>query len=414
VRLIERTLYVASIMTLVTVVVPALAYASASIPPAQQPVARCASSAKSLQQSIIVVRARALSSSRAANVRLAAIRVSRRVQRLNQDVIGLNRSTLSPGSVGDASWSALDALDRQLIRVNRATLRLDRLAHVGTAGSRSGILARIRTLTAQVIALRADVLARWHKLAWSDEFDGPEGAVPDRAKWQIMTGGNGHGNNELEYYTALPSNVALDGAGHLAITARRQTYSGGGFTCDFTSGEIATRGGWKEAPLYATAYGSIQASIKLPIGQGLWPAFWAMGADADQVGWPECGEIDIMENVGQSPFTVFGSIHGPTSTAISDGYGLTTTAQSTVSLASGFHVYGVNWSPNRVQMTLDGAPYATYTPTSLQKEQQWVFDKPFFLILNLAVGGTGPGTPAATTRFPGTMLVAWVRVYSWQ
>ncbi len=120
-----------------------------------------------------------------------------------------------------------------------------------------------------------------------------------------------------------------------------------------------------------------------------------------------------MECIGREPFTVFSTVHGP-STASSDGYGLTISHQTIAELSEGFHVYGLNWAPNFVQMTLDGVPYATYTPRSLSDGQRWVFNKPFFLILDLAVGGAWDGAPDATTPFPATMLVDWVRVYSWR
>jgi beta-glucanase (GH16 family) len=243
-------------------------------------------------------------------------------------------------------------------------------------------------------------------LLWSDEFTGPCGAGPDPKKWRVDTGGNGFGNEELEYYTARKRNMALDGQGHLAISALHETHSGGGYTRNYTSGKID---GQRK---YSTTYGSIQASIELPAGRGLWPAFWALGVDIDKVGWPKSGEIDMMENLGQRPLTAYGSIHGP-STLKPYRFGLTTSVLAETSLSQGFHVYGVNRSRNLVQMTLDGVPYATYRPSSLSRGRHWVFNRPFFLILDLAVGGKWPGAPNATTQFPATMLVDWVRVYAW-
>jgi beta-glucanase (GH16 family) len=244
------------------------------------------------------------------------------------------------------------------------------------------------------------------KLLWSDQFGGAAGSPPDATKWVIDTGGNGFGNNELEYYTSRASNVSLDGAGHLKITALRERYGNGAVTRSYTSGKIESKG------KYNASYGSIQASIELPSGQGLLPAFWAVGADIDKVGWPRCGEMDIMENLGRDPYRVFGSIHGPCASG-SAAYGLTGSTRSGVALSQGFHVYGVDWSPSLVQMTLDGVPYASYTPDSLPHGCQWVFTKPAFLLLDLAVGGNWPGAPAATTRFPATMLVDWVRAYGY-
>jgi beta-glucanase (GH16 family) len=243
------------------------------------------------------------------------------------------------------------------------------------------------------------------QLVWSDEFNGPAGASPDTTKWTFDRGGGGWGNNELEYYTSRPTNVALDGQGHLAITARREPYSGHGVTREYTSARLQTLG------LFATTYGQIDARIKLPAGRGLWPAFWAVGSNVENIGWPNAGEIDIMESLGNEPFTLYGSIHGPELGAPT-GYKFTTPHRSASSLAGGFHTYGIEWSPGAIVFTFEGIPYATRTPASLPSGGRWVFDKPFFLLLNLAVGGNWPGAPNASTPFPATMLVDWVRVYS--
>jgi beta-glucanase (GH16 family)/transcriptional regulator with XRE-family HTH domain len=241
-----------------------------------------------------------------------------------------------------------------------------------------------------------------HTLIWHDEFAGPAGAPPDPTKWQVVTGGDGWGNDELEDYTSRASNVSLDGKGHLVITAEQGTYTdGSGVTRNYTSGRIQTKG------LYQSKYGQIEARIQLPAGQGLWPAFWALGDGA----WPAAGEIDLMENIGSDPFTIIGSIHGP-QVGSPRGYAISAEAHSRVSLASAFHIYGVEWSPTKIVFTLDGVPYATQTPSDLSSKQSWVFNKPFYLLLNVAVGGTWPGSPDAASRFPATMLVDWVRVYS--
>ena len=270
----------------------------------------------------------------------------------------------------------------------------------------SGTVTRGASATPRCVATRVSLQSLpAGTLLWSDEFSGPSGAPPDPRNWAIDTGGSGFGNDELELYTSRARNVALDGRGHLAITALRETCSGDGCTRAYTSARIEGLG------KHSLTYGSIRARIRLPAGQGLWPAFWALGSDVDEVGWPGSGEIDIMENLGQAPFTAYGSIHGPAGDGAS-AYGLTTAVRSATSLARAFHVYGVDWSPDRLRMTLDGVPYATYTPRSLSAGQQWVFDHPFFLVLDLAVGGDWPGAPAATTPFPATMLVDWVRVYS--
>ena len=167
------------------------------------------------------------------------------------------------------------------------------------------------------------------------------------------------GNDELQYYTSNSNNLAVDGAGHLVITALSGSYTGSdGVTRNYTSGAIQTKG------LFQARYGTLEARIEIPQGQGMWPAFWAVGSDTDSVGWPRCGEIDMMENLRNDPFTIYGSIHGPQS-GVANGYGITTAKHSHVSLAGGFHLYGVTWSPNKLVFTLDGAAYATYTPESL-------------------------------------------------
>lgn len=243
------------------------------------------------------------------------------------------------------------------------------------------------------------------RLIWSDEFDGPAGAPPDPGKWNAEVGGDGWGNEELEYYTARADNVALNGHGQLAITARHESYTGAdGLTREYTSARLQTKG------LFATKYGRIEARIKLPSGRGLWPAFWALGSNIEDVGWPACGEIDVMESLGNEPFLLYGSVHGP-ATGEQQGYRLTAFERSPVSLASSYHIYGVQWSASAIVFTFDGVPYSTRTPASLSAGAQWVFDKPFFLVLNLAVGGTWPGAPDSSTLFPATMLIDWVRVY---
>lgn len=243
------------------------------------------------------------------------------------------------------------------------------------------------------------------KLIWSDDFNGPPGAPPDPAKWHAVTGAYGAGSHELEYYTGRSSNVALDGAGHLVLTGVRETYRRHGVTRRYTSARIETGG------RFETMYGELEARIKLPEGYGLWPAFWALGSDYARVGWPGSGEIDMMEALGKDPFVYYGSVHGP-SRASPDGWTMTVAKRSRTSLAAGFHVYGVRWSPGKVVFTFDGVPYATRTPAALRPGERWVLDRPFYLLLDLAVGGEWPGNPDASTRFPARMVVDWVRVYS--
>jgi len=240
-------------------------------------------------------------------------------------------------------------------------------------------------------------------LTWSDEFDGPDGSLPDPAKWAFDTGGGGWGNGELESYTARAQNAQIQG-GNLVITARRETYTGAdGITCDYTSARLKTLG------LFSQAYGRFEARIRIPAGQGMWPAFWMLGNDFPTAGWPACGEVDIMENIGIQPATLYGSIHGP---GFIGGNLSTTINLPTGALADDFHIYAVEWQAGEIDLYLDSTLYAAYTPASLPPGSTWVFDQPFFLILNVAVGGGWPGPPDASTVFPQTMLVDYVRVYS--
>jgi len=240
-------------------------------------------------------------------------------------------------------------------------------------------------------------------LVWSDEFGGSNGSAPDSSKWTIETGGDGWGNHELEYYTSRVQNVQIQN-GSLVITALKETYAGkDGVSRSYTSARMKTAGKFEQQ------YGRFEASIKIPYGQGMWPAFWMLGNNSGPVGWPGCGEIDIMENIGKEPAIVHGTIHGP-------GYSGAEGIGSSFSLAKGrfaddSHLYAVEWEPNVMRFYVDGNLYATRTPADLPQGTKWVYDHPFFMILNLAVGGDWPGAPDSTTVFPQTMLVDYVRVY---
>lgn len=240
---------------------------------------------------------------------------------------------------------------------------------------------------------------REYVIVWQDEFEGPAGQLPDPGRWRFDIGTD-WGNGQLEYDTDRPVNVSLDGDGHLAITAREELFLGR----QYTSGRINTRG------FFDQTRGRFEARIRLPIGQGIWPAFWLLGANFEQVGWPSCGEIDIMEYRGQEPRIVHGSLHGP---GYSGGNALT----GSFNLAGGqgfndgFHVFAVEWNANSITWIVDDTLYQTVTSSSVPSGHQWVFDHPFFIILNVAVGGGFVGAPDAGTSFPQTMLVDWVRVY---
>ncbi len=242
------------------------------------------------------------------------------------------------------------------------------------------------------------------KLAWSDEFNGPNGSAIDSSRWVIEVGGEGWGNQELEYYTNRPQNLFIQD-GHLVIQALRESYTGSdGVRREYTSARLKTAG------KFTQAYGRFEARIKVPSGQGMWPAFWMLGDDIGSAGWPGCGEIDIMENIGKEPSTVHGSIHGPGFVG-GDGIEAPYKLPGKRRFADDFHIFAVEWEPNAIRFYVDRALYVTRTPADLRHGWKWVFDHPFFLVLNLAVGGDWPGNPDATTVFPKQMLVDYVRVY---
>lgn len=244
-------------------------------------------------------------------------------------------------------------------------------------------------------------------LTWSDEFDGPDGSAVDPTKWKHDVGGTGWGNQELEYYTDGTQNAVQQG-GYLVITATPNgasqytcSYPDGG-ACQYTSARLLTQG------LFSQTYGRFEARAKMPYGQGLWPAFWMLGDDIDTVSWPACGEIDILETIGTDITDNHGSLHAPSfnPTAI---YPLPDGG----SYADGFHVFAAEWEPGVVRFYVDDALYETVTSAQADGGGAvWEFDgHPFFLLVNVAVGGQWPGSPDNTTVFPQTLQVDWVRVY---
>lgn len=230
-------------------------------------------------------------------------------------------------------------------------------------------------------------------LDWHDEFDGP---ALDHARWHEETGDPRNGNGEQQFYTARPENLRIED-GKLVIEARREPMGG----MAHTSARINTRGRVERT------HGRYEARIRIPRGQGIWPAFWLLGAACGKVPWPRCGEIDIMENIGKEPGLVHGTLHGP-------GYSGDKGIGRPQALAEGayaddFHVYALEWEPSEIRWYRDGILYHTARPDLVKGD--WVFEHPFFVILNLAVGGGWPGNPDAATRYPQQMLVDYVRVY---
>ena len=286
-------------------------------------------------------------------------------------------------------------------------------------------------------------VATFTNLEMADEFD-VEGA-PNSEIWNfdIGTGPNsdGWGNNELQYYTSRSENVTVQN-GLLVISAIEEDYNG----ASFTSAKLLTKG------KFSQAYGRFEARIKVPGGSGLWPAFWLLGENFDVDGWPQCGEIDIMEYRRQEPTLVSGSIHGPGYSGETDPQGQVTKSYDLGNdrFDAGFHVFGIEWGPEYINYYIDDVLYNQITPSDIEVTPtdavyslndaveaveameatedtpaveaveaveatvitgDWVFNKPFYIIINLAVGGNFPGNPDSGESFPHNMLVDYVRVY---
>jgi beta-glucanase (GH16 family) len=249
------------------------------------------------------------------------------------------------------------------------------------------------------------------KLVWSDEFNNKVGTAPNPNVWGQEVGDGtvngipGWGNSELEYYTGGTNNVATNGFGSLQITAKEadgslMCYYG---PCEYTSARLLTK------ERFEVAYGRLEARIKVPKGAGLWPAFWMLGTDIDQVNWPQTGEIDIMEFVGREPNQVFGTLHGPGYSG-GQSYGKVYNLSQPVSDA--YHVFAVEWQPDHIVWSIDGIPYFTATPNDpFLQGKQWVFNHPFFILMNVAVGGNFGGAVGEDTTFPQSMSVDYVRLF---
>jgi len=237
-------------------------------------------------------------------------------------------------------------------------------------------------------------------LTFREEWNGPAGEGIDTSKWTPVNRGDGFGNNELQYYTPRSENVRTDGEGSLIIEVREEAYMGR----MYTSTRLESSGKFEQQ------YGRFEIRAKLPFGQGIWPAFWLLGNDISQVSWPQCGEIDIMEHVGRMPSTNYGSLHGP---GYSGGNPLSAQYQlpNGGRFADEFHEFAVEWEPDVVRFYVDGNLFETRTPADVPGGNEWVYDHPFYMILNVAVGGPFPGSPDDTTTFPQRLLVDYVRVY---
>ncbi|MBL8131789.1 MAG: glycoside hydrolase family 16 protein [Anaerolineae bacterium] len=230
-------------------------------------------------------------------------------------------------------------------------------------------------------------------LVWHDEFDGE---AIDESSWTYDLGAGGWGNGEAQHYTDRPENARIED-GMLVIEARQERYMGS----YYTSARLKTEG------LREFQYGRIEARVRVPAGRGLWPAFWMLGSNIREVGWPDCGEIDIMEYIGREPDLILGTIHGP---GYSGALGLSKWNRQEYDIADDFHTYAVEWDENQITWFYDGVEYSTYTRADVG-ERDWPFDQPFFIILNLALGGQFPGPIGLDVVFPTQYVVDYVRVF---
>jgi beta-glucanase (GH16 family) len=235
-------------------------------------------------------------------------------------------------------------------------------------------------------------------LKWSDEFEGASGEGPDPATWSHDVGGHGWGNNQLEYNTDRTDNAQLDGKGTLWLRATKEQYSGNAYT----SARIKTEG------LQAFGHGRLEARIRVPSGKGIWPAFWMLGEQFSSIGWPNCGEIDILELRGSQPSLLYGTLHGPGysgGSAVGDQY------HHSTGLNEDFHVYAIERTENQIRWYLDDVLFSEKTPADLPGGSEWVFEQDFWILLNIAVGGHFVEAPDATTPFPALMGIDYVRFY---
>ncbi|MEV0136551.1 ricin-type beta-trefoil lectin domain protein [Dactylosporangium sp. NPDC050688] len=247
-----------------------------------------------------------------------------------------------------------------------------------------------------------------NQVSWSDEFNGPAGTSPDAAKWVFAIGGGGWGNQELQYYTDSPSNASMDGKGNLVITARKENPAGydcWNGKCAYTSARIFTK------KLFEQRYGRFEMRTKFPVGgKGIWPSMFMLGNNIDEVDWPESGEIDVVEYVGSKPGQALGTIHGPGYNG-GGGVGAAYDLPNGAVFGDDFHLFAVDWTADSITWSVDNVVYSRKTAADL-RGNRWVFDHPFYILLNFAVGGQLPGSPDGGTPFPQMMVVDYVRAYA--
>ncbi len=250
----------------------------------------------------------------------------------------------------------------------------------------------------------AGPVGTWQQVFF-DDFTGPAGASPDPVSWTEEVDGSPP-NQEQEYYTNRPTNLALDGNGNLVVQAQREQYA---YATGLVSKQPYTSGRMNTQGHVETTYGRIEARIKLPAGKGLWPAFWMLGNNFDSVGWPSCGELDIFELAGSRPNVVNGSAHAPGYSGVA-----ALTANYTVesgTFADDYHVFALEWTADGMRWLVDEHVYHQRTKDGMAAiNKTWIFDHPFYVIVNLAVGGLYDGDPSSSTQFPSQMLVDYVKV----
>ena len=233
------------------------------------------------------------------------------------------------------------------------------------------------------------------RLVWEDDFNGPAGSPPDPACWRHEIGAGGWGNGELQRYTDEPANAYQDGRGNLCIVGRKDSAGA------FSSARLVSKG------LVQFQYGRLEARVKLPGGQGLWSALWLLGADIESRPWPACGEIDVMEHIGAEDRLVFGTVHCPGHCGRD---GISGDHIAAARLSEDFHSFAVDWSAEAIVWSIDGHDYFTVTPAQLSAA--WVFDHPFYILVNLAIGGWLGGAVGEATRFPATLQIDHVRIFA--
>jgi beta-glucanase (GH16 family) len=282
----------------------------------------------------------------------------------------------------------------------------------GLAGSGSSIASDAGVTDADTVngsgsgaqdSLDANRFANW-VLSWSDEFNTPAGTKPDPTYWSYDLGGGGWGVGQLQMYTNNAANAETDGLGNLGITAIQDNQG------NFTSARIKTQGKFQQA------YGRFEIRAKVVTGNGMWPAFWMLGDDYISAGWPQCGEIDIMEVRGSRPLTTGGSLHGPGYSGMHPLSGSFSLPEGGPVLSDDFHVYAIEWEVGVVRFYVDDTLFETHTPADIPADaggpSHWVYNHPFFILVNVGIGGTPPWGPPDGTTFPQTMLVDYVRAYT--